>query len=104
MQKKIPEIKIVFDTNALFTKVAHDLFQKAIADLIKSESTRKDIKISWCLPKVVVHERQYQMQKAADELLPYLEKLQKLLGHNLNITKEILSKNVINLSLLSTNL
>jgi hypothetical protein len=46
------------------------------------------------VPEVVRHERQFQMQQAASQMLPTIEKLERLLGHNLNITKEILDARV----------
>lgn len=93
MGKKL-EIKVAFDTNGLYTKVAHDLLNKSIADLIKKESSRTDINLTWHCPKVVIQERQYQMQKAANELLPSMERIEILLGHKLNITSDILAKRV----------
>ncbi|STX50182.1 Uncharacterised protein [Legionella busanensis] len=88
------EIKIVFDTSGLHTKVAHDLFNKAIFELIQRESNRTDISLTWFFPRVVIQERQYQMQKVADDLLPSLDKIEILLGHKLNITSDILAHRV----------
>lgn len=94
MAKKIPEIRVVFDTNALYTKVASDLFNHEISELIKLESDRRDIKITWYLPDVVIKERQYQMKKEAKLLEPSLKQWEKLLNINLNLTNEILEKRV----------
>lgn len=93
---KSPEIRVFFDSNALYTKVASDLFNAAIAELIKSESNRSDVHVSWHVSDVVIKERQYQMQKFANELFPSIEKLEKLLGHNLGITSDILEKRIEN--------
>jgi hypothetical protein len=84
-----PEIKIVFETSSIYTKSEHYFFNKEISDLITSNNNHTDITISWFIPEIVKHERYYQMSKKAFELLPSVERLEKLLGHNLNITKDI---------------
>ncbi|HHF7375608.1 PIN domain-containing protein [Legionella bozemanae] len=94
MKKKTPEIKIVLDTNALYTKDAYYLCKKAIGDLITEESGRNDINIAWHLPQTVINERNYQMIVAIEQLWPNIEKLQQILGHNLNITKDLLIKRI----------
>jgi hypothetical protein len=48
----------------------------------------------WYFPEVARDERQYQMQCKAVELLIYINKMEKLLGHNLNITEDIVKRRV----------
>ena len=93
-KEKKPELKVVFDTNVLYTKAESYLFRKEVAELIKSNNKHTDIEISWYMPDIVRHERQYQMLKRSLELLPSIQKLEKLLGHNLNITADIISTRV----------
>lgn len=93
-KKQLPELKVLFDTNVLFTQVASDLVKPEVAALINEHSTYPDHKITWHLPEVVRHERQYQMQKAALQLLPSLQKIERLLGHNLGINDRILEQRV----------
>src|ERR1700719_1619087 len=91
MQK--PQLKVVFETNILFTGSASDLVQHEVATLIK-ESVFPDLEIQWYLPEMVRHERQYQMQKRALELVPAIAKVERLLGHNLAINEQILLQSV----------
>lgn len=93
-KKQVPELKVLFDTNALFTQMASDLVKPDVVALIADHSAYPDHKISWFIPAIVRHERQYQMVKAAMQLLPSLTKLEKLLGHNLAITESILKQRV----------
>jgi len=84
-----PEMIIVFDTSFLYTKSEHYFFKKEVSELISANNGHKDIDIKWYVPEVVKHERQYQMTQKAIELLPAIQRLEKLLGHNLNITEDI---------------
>ena len=95
-KKKKPALKllVVFDTNILYTQVASDLVRVEVRKLIKENSSHSDISIKWFLPSVVIDERKYQMQKKAFELLPSLQKIEKLIGHQLNITEEILIQRI----------
>jgi hypothetical protein len=93
-KKEPPELKVVFDTNALYTKVASDLFKHEVGELIKKNSNHPDLKITWCLPDVVMHERQYQMRNKGKELLPSIEKLERLLGYSIGINEAIIEKKV----------
>jgi hypothetical protein len=83
------QLRVVLDTNILYTGTASDLIQQEAATLIK-ENVHADLEILWYLPDIVRHERQYQMRKRALDLLPPVAKVEKLLGHNLAITEEIL--------------
>lgn len=88
-KKQKPQLRVVFDTNVLYTGSASDLVQQEAAKLIQ-ESIFPDLEIQWYLPDIVRHERQYQMQTRAADLIPALAKVEKLLGHNLGITEAIL--------------
>ncbi len=89
-KKTQPELKVVFDTSVLFTQVASDLVKIEVSDLISKNAHHNDLIIRWYLPEVVLDERRYQMESKASEFLPSIGKLEKLLGHNLNITDDIL--------------
>lgn len=93
-KKAKPELKVVFDTSVLFSQVAYDLVRSEVRQLIEDNSQHFDLSIRWYLPGVVVDERRYQMQRKAFELLPSIAKLERLLGHNLNITEDILRHRV----------
>jgi len=93
-KKKSPELKVVFDTNVLWTGSASDLLKQEVIDVIRANSEHSDLTISWYLPDIVRHERQFQMLAQSLELLPSIRKLERLLGHNLNITKQIIENRV----------
>jgi hypothetical protein len=88
------DLAVVLDTNALFTGSASYFVRKEVAELVKQHSSLPDLKIKWIVPEVVRDERQFQMFHAAQQMLPTIEKLERLLGHNLNITAEILNDRV----------
>jgi hypothetical protein len=88
------ELTVVLDTNALYTGSASYFVRKEVADLIEQHSEQPDMKIKWVVPEVVRHERQFQMLQEAAQMLPTIERLERLLGHNLNITSHILETRV----------
>lgn len=90
LSRKKPELKAVFDSNVLYTGTASDLVNQSVGLLISESSRHQDITLSWYLPEIVVLERTYQMIRKGLELLPSIQKLEQLLGHNLNITSEII--------------
>lgn len=93
-KKQIPELKVLFDTNVLYTKAASDLVKPEIASLVKEHSSYVDHKVTWYMPDIVRHERQYQMIKAGLDLIPSINKVERLLGHNLGISESILEERV----------
>jgi hypothetical protein len=99
-KKSVPkaELRVVFDTNALYvtssgTGSASDLVRQEISTLI-SESKYPDLQILWYLPAIVRHERQYQMRAEASKLRPAINKIERLLGHNLALTDQVLQDHV----------
>jgi hypothetical protein len=93
VKKSRPELKIVFDSNAIFTQTGSYLLKHEVYEVI-TNAHDDDLIIMWYLPEVVRHERQYQLQKQSLELLPHIQKLEKLLGHNLLITDQTLIQRV----------
>ncbi|HAX41182.1 MAG TPA: hypothetical protein PLF84_14635 [Bryobacteraceae bacterium] len=87
------QLRVVFDSNVLYTGSASDLVQKEVVAIVE-QSKYPDLEVVWYLPEIVRHERHYQMRKKALDLQPGLAKIEKLLGHNLGITEEILLKRV----------
>jgi hypothetical protein len=88
------ELTVVLDTNALYTGSASYFVRREVADLIEQHSSQPDLKLRWIVPEVVRHERQFQMLQEAAQMLPTIERLERLLGHNLNITLDILEMRV----------
>jgi len=93
-KSKPKELRVVFDTNILYTGSEADFVKRQVRDLIEAHKQHHDLVITWYVPEVVRHERQYQMLSKALKLLPSIQKLERLLGHNLNITESILEKRV----------
>ena len=91
---KPKELRVVFDTNILYTGHESDLVKQQVRDMIEGHKKHRELDIKWYVPDVVRHERQYQMQSKALQLLPNIRKLERVLGHNLNITESILKKRV----------
>lgn len=82
----------MFDSSVIYTGSEADLVRGEAADLIRESTQHLDLSVIWYLPSVVRHERQSQMQKRALELLPSIQKLERLLGHQLNITESIIKQ------------
>ncbi len=91
---KTPELKVVFDTSAIYATVSNQLINGDVSKLIKENSSHTDLNIYWYLPFLVVREREYQMIKKGSEFLPTIERLERLLGHNLAITQELIESRV----------
>jgi hypothetical protein len=91
---KPPQFHLVVDTNCLYTEAADKLLSLEISDFILKGSKLLGLEIAWYLPPVVKAERNYQMLEKAKGLLPNIQKLEKLLGHALNINEQILADRV----------
>jgi len=77
--KKVPELKVVFDTSVLYSPKASELLSSPARKLIEGNSHHGDLRIHWILPEVVLGERQYQMMSAAREKLPAIKDIERLL-------------------------
>lgn len=93
-----PELRVIFDTNALYvtpTSIgsASDLVRQEIVELIAA-AKYPDLEILWYLPEIVRHERQYQMQAEALKLRSAINKIERLLSHNLALTDQALLDHV----------
>ena len=93
-RKQSLRLRILLDTNQLFTGSASHLLKADLETLIKESRSHPEISIEWLVPEIVRCEREYQMTNAARSFMPTLTKLERLLGHNLAITDEILSDRV----------
>lgn len=93
-KKRIPKLIVVFDTNVLYTQVASDLIRNDTQRMIEGNSNHVDLEIEWYLPEVVIGERKYQMLGKANELLPNMQKLERLLGHKFGVGEDTLELHV----------
>ncbi len=91
---KSRDLKVVLDTNALYTGSASYFIRKEIADLIAEHKGLPDLRIHWMIPQTVRDERHFQMLTEARRFLDPVAKLERLLGHKLNITTDILDTRV----------
>ncbi|WP_162176747.1 PIN domain-containing protein [Hyphomonas beringensis] len=91
-----PKVKVMLDTNVLFTEDEARLFSHGAERLIATAAKETGLHIDWILPDVVSAERFRQMKTKAVNLLIPLARLEKLIGHNLALTEEILSDRVMN--------
>lgn len=94
VKKNIPKLLVMFDTNVLFTQVASDLVRHDVKRIIQENSNHPDLTIEWYLPNVVVGERKYHMLKKANDFLPAMQKLEKLLGHKFGVGEDTLELHV----------
>lgn len=87
-------LKVFFDTSVIFAdKSAADLASRESVRLIKEFANPSRVQIKWCLPKMVVDERRYQMLTFAKEFLPAYQKIAKLLSAERdNMAKTLESK------------
>lgn len=93
-KKTIPRLLVFFDTNVLFTQVASDLVPPDVKTIVMENSDHVDLEISWILPNVVIEERKYQMLSKARDLLPNLQKLEKLIGHAFGVEDDTLNLHI----------
>lgn len=82
------ELLVVFDTNALYTESEAHLVSEDTVKLVERHSGQADIEVTWCLPDVVRHERQYQMQTKALGFLSPVQRLEALMGRELGVSDE----------------
>jgi hypothetical protein len=95
MAKKQPlAVHIVLETSCLFTDAADKLIRDELSEFVLSTTSHPEMNVTWHLPEIVKAERKHQMKLRADRLLPSLEKVEKLLGHNFAITPELLGERV----------
>lgn len=94
VKKHIQKLFVIFDTNVLFTQVASDLIRNDTQRIIEGNSSHGDLEIEWCLPEVVIGERKYQMLGKANDLLPNMQKLERLLGHKFGVGEDTLELHV----------
>lgn len=93
-KKQASELRVVFDSNAIWTQEPGELLPKAALQLIRNNNSHVDLKVLWYIPDVVRLERQFQMERRSLELLPTIHKLEKVIGHKLDITDDIIKMRV----------
>lgn len=94
VKTKVPKLCVMFDTNILYTQVASDLVRQSVKALINENSEHTDLDIEWHIPDIVVGERRFQMLSKANELLPSMQKMERLLGHGFGIGDDTLELHV----------
>jgi hypothetical protein len=92
------QLKIVLDSNSLYVSPtgvgsASDLVRQEVSQLI-IDAKYPDLEVLWYLPEIVRHERQHQMQVEALKLRFPIDRIERLLGHNLALTNSVLLDHV----------
>lgn len=82
---------MVFDTNAMYTSAPNFLVSSDTRNLIQTNSNHPDLQIAWHVPEIVVLERHHQMLDNAQQLLPAFQKINAILGLNVELPREKLS-------------
>ena len=90
----VRELRVVFDTNPLYTQAPSDLVNADARKLIQDNSAHPDLQITWIIPDIVVSERHYQMQEQAEGLLPAFQKINALLGIGISLAPDGLSPKI----------
>ena len=88
------QIKIFTDSNIIHTNQSHLLVSSAVSAYIAEHKKIESVSLKWYLPSMVLKERKHQMLSAAIALSPKIFELEKLLGHSLAISEEIMSDRV----------
>ena len=91
---KPPKVKVMLDTNVLFNEDEARLFSNSAEKFIETAAAQTGLIIEWLLPDVVSAERFHQMNSRAVKLLTPLGRLERLIGHKLAMTEEILGDRV----------
>ena len=87
-------VHVIFDTSAFHTKVSHQLMSKKARELISEHQKHDDLTIHWYIPVTAVEERRYQMNDVGRQLLPKIARMEDLIGHQLNLTEQVVEDNV----------
>jgi hypothetical protein len=79
------QLKVVFDTNSVYTKGNHFLCGTESHQLVTTEFQVDGLTVTWYLPDISRHEREYQIRKQYLEALSRLKKSERILeGLNIN--------------------
>jgi len=88
------QVSVVFDTNVLYTDLAHHLLRLEVKTLMLAHSSHVDVQLEWFLPEGVVEERRFQMVRAARTLQKSVQNYSKLLGLTIKCDDEQLAAHV----------
>src|SRR5882762_2606273 len=88
------ELRVVFDTNVIHNRSASDVVNQDTVQLIADNAKHHDLTVVWYIPEMVRLERRYQMLKGAQDLMPSIRRMERLLSVNLAITDDILGDRV----------
>ncbi|MEW8441276.1 MAG: PIN domain-containing protein [Candidatus Thiodiazotropha taylori] len=88
------QIKIFTDTNIVHAAQAHLLVSNAVYKYVSEHKEIESVELKWFIPSMVVEERRHQMLSAALALSPKITEVEKLLGHSLALTPEIMEDRV----------
>jgi hypothetical protein len=86
-------LKVVFDTNSVFSE-RNKFLNSGVHKIIKTTPSHQDLIVTWCLPHVVRHERQYHLQRLSREFFQSHKRLNKQLRVDISITEEDVNQSI----------
>lgn len=90
----VPEVRVVLDTNVLFTAAPHHVMNRDTAETVDRTRAYKDWRVRWYLPEIVRDERRYQMLQEGKKLLKPTATLGNLLSRDLQVPQSELEAGV----------
>ena len=90
-------IKVICDTNFLYTDSSEFLSNKELKDLIHDSKSIPNYDIEWILPSLVVEERQFQMSKSLKKNINWISRIERITNKTYNITESLIDKSLTKL-------
>lgn len=91
------KIKIICDTNFLYTDTSDFLSNKELKDTIESSKHIPEYNVEWILPSIVRDERRFQISKSFKKNINWIKRIERLTNKKYNITESTIDKSVNNL-------
>ncbi len=88
------ELRVVFDTSAVFSKAPTELLSHDVVTVISGLVGQEEPALRWYLPETVYLERRYQMLAKAASVLSHLDTARKILDRDLSVTKGDMEKGI----------
>ncbi len=80
------KLKIVLDTNTIYSPSEGEFFAHRMKALVKSPRPHSTLSLEWYLPDIVLREREYQLRLKALDLQAKIKKLERYIGRSVDIT------------------
>jgi hypothetical protein len=80
------DLRVVLDTNAIYSASGGHLLAYEIKQLILETQGDEHLRVSWYLPQTVLDERRYQLKQEAITLRSQVAKFEKVIRHRFELT------------------